>query len=326
MVDDPKSRAKRLRQQKFKEPERLLSDDLINSLRRMLADDTDNFPDKIPEYLCDLLQAQHVAILLRQDADLVVRAEYSLKEQHNIFLSKTIVWSVYETGEPFLSTDALSDPRLSGQESVASLALRDVAAVPLVSTNTEIVGVLYAATFGENPSPYFTQENLSVIQAVGNLIGVILSTKAAETPPSGTVITAPEVFRQGIGHYLRTVRISKDLPLRTVAERTEVHYTWLSRVETGKVTDFLSHIDKLTSLARFYEIPVELLLTLAKVKLTDLPVEAPPEEKAWLAEILAEPEVIVLLNDLWKLSPHHRRDALELLKGNLEWWIKKTTS
>lgn len=313
MPNSPKTRANQLRNRDFKNTPPL-SRHLVDSLRKILAT---NDLDRIPIQLCEILQAQHVVILLQKGSDLVVRAEHSVdKSNREVFISKTIVWSVFQTGEPFLSLNALTDSRINTTNSVIELSLRDVVAVPLIS-DAETIGVLYAATFGEMSSPYFTVDNLSIIQAVGNLIGVVFS---KTTPTTGVVVTAPEVFRHGIGNYLRQVRENRSLGLRAVADETGINYVWISRAETGKIDNFEKYVTNLTTLARFYNVPEELILTLANVELTDLPADIPSEQKTWLREILADPEVIDLLHIFWGFPPHQRHDLIRLAKNNVTWY------
>jgi adenylate cyclase len=57
-------------------------------------------------------------------------------------ISKTVVRQVLETGQPVLADNAVDDPRLQGQQSVVSLALRSILCVPLKRKDS-IEGVIY---------------------------------------------------------------------------------------------------------------------------------------------------------------------------------------
>ena len=58
-------------------------------------------------------------------------------------VSRSIVGQVAETGEAVATTNAQSDPRFSGQESVVSYSLRSILCVPL-KLKDEVIGVIYA--------------------------------------------------------------------------------------------------------------------------------------------------------------------------------------
>lgn len=58
-------------------------------------------------------------------------------------ISRSIVRSVYETGEPVVTMNAQSDPRFAAQESIISYNLRSILCVPLKSRDISI-GVIYA--------------------------------------------------------------------------------------------------------------------------------------------------------------------------------------
>jgi adenylate cyclase len=75
-------------------------------------------------------------------------------DEGSFIVSRTIVGEVARTGQPVLTTDALSDPNYSAQESVVVHALRSILCVPLV-VRDEVTGVVYVdnrirnALFGE---------------------------------------------------------------------------------------------------------------------------------------------------------------------------------
>ncbi|MDW7992631.1 MAG: GAF domain-containing protein, partial [Anaerolineae bacterium] len=58
-------------------------------------------------------------------------------------ISRSVVYRVAREGRPILTTDALSDPRFQGQESIISHGLRSILCVPLRIRN-RIIGVIYA--------------------------------------------------------------------------------------------------------------------------------------------------------------------------------------
>ncbi len=64
-------------------------------------------------------------------------------EKPSFEISRSIVRSVYESGEPVVTMNAQSDPRFAAQESIISYNLRSILCVPLNSKETSI-GVIYA--------------------------------------------------------------------------------------------------------------------------------------------------------------------------------------
>lgn len=75
-------------------------------------------------------------------------------DEGSFIVSRTIVGEVAQTGRPVLTTDALSDPNYSAQESVVVHALRSILCVPMILRD-DVTGVAYVdnrvknALFGE---------------------------------------------------------------------------------------------------------------------------------------------------------------------------------
>jgi PAS domain S-box-containing protein len=67
----------------------------------------------------------------------------TIEESASFEISRSIVRSVSETGEPVVTMNAQSDPRFSTQESIISYNLRSILCVPLKIKET-ITGVIYA--------------------------------------------------------------------------------------------------------------------------------------------------------------------------------------
>jgi adenylate cyclase len=64
-------------------------------------------------------------------------------EKSSFEISRSIVRSVADTGEPIVTTNAQADPRFAGQESIISYNLRSILCVPL-KIKRNIIGVIYA--------------------------------------------------------------------------------------------------------------------------------------------------------------------------------------
>ena len=68
--------------------------------------------------------------------------EQATLDQSEFQVSRTIVGSVAESGEPVVTTNAQADPRFSSQESVVGYNLRSIVCVPL-KVKGEVIGVVY---------------------------------------------------------------------------------------------------------------------------------------------------------------------------------------
>lgn len=64
-------------------------------------------------------------------------------EASSFNISRSIAYSVAETGTPVVTTDAQDDPRFASQQSIISYSLRSVLCVPL-TIKDNIIGVIYA--------------------------------------------------------------------------------------------------------------------------------------------------------------------------------------
>lgn len=77
-------------------------------------------------------------------------------------VSRTVIDSVMRSGKPVLTTDALTDPRFSSQESVILHALRSILCVPLRNRG-QVTGVIYVDNRVQ--SGLFTNEDLDLLNA-----------------------------------------------------------------------------------------------------------------------------------------------------------------
>jgi sigma-B regulation protein RsbU (phosphoserine phosphatase) len=87
----------------------------------------------------------------------------------NLVLSATMVRQVLDDGVSLLTTDAQSDPRFSGHESVVSQRIRAAMAAPLFD-NHRIIGLLYADT--TDPTSQYGADELRTFTVLANLIAV----------------------------------------------------------------------------------------------------------------------------------------------------------
>lgn len=87
----------------------------------------------------------------------------------SLVLSTTMVRQVVDDGVSLLTTDAQSDPRFSGHDSVVSQGIRAAMAAPLFD-NRQIIGLLYADT--TDPSSRYGADELRAFTVLANLIAV----------------------------------------------------------------------------------------------------------------------------------------------------------
>jgi PAS domain S-box-containing protein len=86
-------------------------------------------------------------------------------------ISRSIVRSVAETGQPVATTNAQADPRFAGQESIISYNLRSILCVPL-SIREQTIGVIYADN--RIMSGIFVDTDRDVLAAFANQAAVAI--------------------------------------------------------------------------------------------------------------------------------------------------------
>ncbi|HEX6986105.1 MAG TPA: GAF domain-containing SpoIIE family protein phosphatase, partial [Planctomycetaceae bacterium] len=127
-------------------------------------------------------QADHGFVLLKEGErpGLRVRAERSRREgATSPGVSMTVVRRAMAAGEAILSADVLGDPRFSGSDSVASMALRSVVCVPLHAQSDEPFGVVQLdSTDADRP---FTRDDLDVLASVAGQIGLAVENARLHT-------------------------------------------------------------------------------------------------------------------------------------------------
>ena len=100
--------------------------------------------------LLELTNAERAVLLLRDDGSTQLTPkvfsgidEETIANADSFDISRTILQTVSETGEPVVTMNAMSDPRFSAQESIISFNLRSILCVPL-KMKDQIIGVIYA--------------------------------------------------------------------------------------------------------------------------------------------------------------------------------------
>lgn len=111
--------------------------------------DIDEVLLEVMDSIIELTKAERSILLLRNDET----GELDISHHRNIDketvdkdsfqISRSIVDSVAQTGDPIATMNAQSDPRFAAQESIISYNLRSILAVPL-KMKEQIIGVIYA--------------------------------------------------------------------------------------------------------------------------------------------------------------------------------------
>lgn len=105
-------------------------------------------------------------LLDRQSGELSLRAARNIQQenlqQEDMKVSHTVIQSVIQSGEGVVTTNAQSDPRFAGQESVVFYALRSVMCAPLKARG-RVIGVIYVDNRAQ--SGIFGEEDLNLLNA-----------------------------------------------------------------------------------------------------------------------------------------------------------------
>jgi len=144
--------------------------------------DRDELLERVMDVIFEYFKADRGFILLQQlqdqDPDPVVvrrRAEPNEKKEKRITYSRTIVQHVVSKGESVLSSNAMSDGRFSGGDSVQDMGIRSTLCVP-IKFKDMLYGVIHLDSQIVNYT--FTEDQLRLLTAVGVHTGLALANAA----------------------------------------------------------------------------------------------------------------------------------------------------
>ncbi|MBN1668779.1 MAG: GAF domain-containing protein, partial [Anaerolineales bacterium] len=107
--------------------------------------------------------------------DLRLRAARNIEREtlhhKDMEISRTVVQSVLESGAGVVTTDAQTDPRFAGQDSVVIYNLRSILCAPLRARGT-IIGVIYVENRAQ--SGMFTREDLDLLSTFATQAAVAI--------------------------------------------------------------------------------------------------------------------------------------------------------
>lgn len=111
--------------------------------------DLDEVLIEVMDSIIALTKAERSILLLRNeetdelDISLYRNIDREAVNKDSFQISRSIVSTVAETGEPIATMNAQSDPRFAAQESIISYNLRSILCVPLI-IKEKVIGVIYA--------------------------------------------------------------------------------------------------------------------------------------------------------------------------------------
>ncbi len=114
-------------------------------------------------------------MLAKEDGELVTHVARNMERSTiagpEFEVSRSIIEQVAQSGQPLFTTDALSDPRFSDQDSVVSLSLRSILCIPLKAKES-VIGVVYVDN--RLRAGTFQQADVYTLQAFGDQAAVAI--------------------------------------------------------------------------------------------------------------------------------------------------------
>jgi GAF domain-containing protein len=139
--------------------------------------DLDQVLEEVMDVVIQLTGAERGYLMLREkdNDELQLRTarnwDRETLSEGEVVVSRGIINTAVEQGEPILTTNAQADARFQGMQSVFSHALRSIVCVPLMMRQ-EVVGVLYADNhIGQG---VFNPENLPILGAFANQAAIAI--------------------------------------------------------------------------------------------------------------------------------------------------------
>ncbi len=132
--------------------------------------------NQVMDTIIRLTSAERGFLMLRDEAgELKFRIARNVDreslDQSEFHVSRTIVGSVADSGEPVVTTNAQADPRFSAQESVIGYNLRSIVCVPLKVKGT-VTGVIYVDN--RIKSGLFTDKERDLLAAFANQAAIAI--------------------------------------------------------------------------------------------------------------------------------------------------------
>jgi K+-sensing histidine kinase KdpD len=162
-------------------------------------------------------------MLVEEESDeIVVRMGRNMEQEtlqkEDMKFSRTVIRTVLKTGEGVVTTNAQTDPRFSGQDSVIALALRAILCAPL-RVRGEIIGVIYVDNRAQ--AGLFTQGDLEMLNAFASQAAAAIENARVYTRTDRNLADRVEEL-ESLARFARQVNRHESL-----AEVLESTRTWV---------------------------------------------------------------------------------------------------
>lgn len=155
-------------------------------------------------------------------------------QSEDMEISRTVIQSVLDTEAGVVTTDAQTDPRFAGQQSVVFHALKSILCAPL-RANNEIIGVIYVENRAQ--TGIFTNSDLDLLSAFASQAAVAIQNARLYT-------RTDEALAARVAELEILTRIDRELNARLDLERAlEIARRWAIR-GTGATESWVSLRDE----------------------------------------------------------------------------------
>ncbi len=189
--------------------------------------DLDEVLTQVMDAVIQLTGAERGFLMLiePEGGELSLRAARNIQQenlqQEDMKVSRTVIQSVIESGQGVVTTNAQSDPRFAGQESVIFYALRSVMCAPLRSRGN-IIGVIYVDNRAQ--AGIFGNEDLNLLNAFAGQAAVAIENAQLYTQTD-------RALADRVAELETLSRIDQDLNAQLDLERVvELTRQWAIRV------------------------------------------------------------------------------------------------
>lgn len=221
-----------------------------------------------------LVGAQRGYLVLRQpdgSMQVVVRIGPDDGEEP---LSLSILQQVFDTGEPVVLRNAISDDKFKVAKSVVSLQLRSVMCVPLISRG-ERIGAIYVEN--RSVSGRFSEDSLPPLNLFANQAAIAIENAILNEDLEARV-------------YARTQELE--------AAKSEIEHSWQNAVESNRLrTVFLSNV------AHDLRSPLSITIGALTMLREGMLGELEPDQSEWVSKAYdAANNALKLTNDVFDLA------------------------
>jgi len=127
---------------------------------------------RVAEVAREALGAERAAVVVREGGqDRIVATSFQEGGERSIGLSRSILRKAIEERVGVLTSDALTDIRFHGEESVVTMGIRSAACVPIWKQD-EVLGAIYVDSSVARKIQ--TLDDLEILTVLGNYVGIVL--------------------------------------------------------------------------------------------------------------------------------------------------------